>query len=496
MPVTKINLFGGMIPAVNNRLLPDTNAAMSRDTWLYNGPLSGFKEPVYIRDLESVSTQRVFRIPLDPYEKTNFNNSTWMEFDDPTVDVVRGPINDDAYSRYYWTGESTDCMYNSLERIQNGDPPLKLGVPEPAVAPGITAPVTPPDTVAPVADTATIDGSIVVITFIEERLLDSISIPPRSAFVVSAVGIQYEVANVYISARGLTVTLELIKPVPANSEVTVSYIQPGSEVAIKDSSGNLAENFTLSISGESNATSDVAGPVFAFGDCTGDKIWVTFADDSAIDFTSIPSPTAFNGSINGATPFTVTSVTAFEPASLKAFELTLSQAVTPGQTIKLNYVKPAIGYIRDTPWGNAASGFAGVVIRNNTTDQDAPAGPIPVSAETINTNQIRVVFDKAINDKITFTLAELEARFTVTINGTPNIPTWNSSLSEVLRAATVGVDGPIPYGATVKISYSAPSGTPTTGVIQDLNGHNAASFTDYTVTNNVTYVDTYTSPEF
>jgi hypothetical protein len=169
--------------------------------------------------------------------------------------------------------------------------------------------------------------------------------------------------------------------------------------------------------------------------------------------------------------------------------------VYPGQTIKLNYTRPATGYVRDTPWGNAASGFAGVVIRNNTTDQDVPVGPTPVSAETINTDQIRVIFSKEIDDKITFTLAEAQARFTVSVNGVAATVTSNSSLSEVLRAATIGVSPSITYGATVRVSYTAPSGTPTTGVIQDLNGHKTVSFSNYTVTNNVTYVDTYTPPE-
>jgi hypothetical protein len=169
--------------------------------------------------------------------------------------------------------------------------------------------------------------------------------------------------------------------------------------------------------------------------------------------------------------------------------------VYPGQTIKLNYTRPATGYVRDTPWGNAASGFAGVVIRNNTTDQDVPVGPTPVSAETINTNQIRVIFSKELDDTIIFSLPEIQARFTVSINGVAATLTLNSSLTEVLRAATIGISETIPYGAALKVSYTAPSGTPTTGVIQDLNGHKTASFSNYTVTNNVTYVDTYTPPE-
>lgn len=139
MVAFRLSSFGGMVPAVDDRLLPDNAATLAKNTWLYNGNISGFKAPRFIRNLVSSTAKRVFRIPIDPLEKTNFNNSVWLEFDDPTVTVIRAPMLQDSYSRYYWLGKDTNPTYNTLSRIQAGLAPLKLGVPEPAQAPSVRA---------------------------------------------------------------------------------------------------------------------------------------------------------------------------------------------------------------------------------------------------------------------------------------------------------------------------------------------------------------------
>lgn len=137
MAAIKLASFGGMVPAVDERLLPDNAAAYSKNTWLYTGDLEGFRQPRFIRNLVSSTAKRVFRIPLDPMEKTNYNNSNWLEFEDETVTVIRAPMLQDSYQRYYWMGENTDPYYNTRSRIQSGLPPLKLGVPAPAAPPTI-----------------------------------------------------------------------------------------------------------------------------------------------------------------------------------------------------------------------------------------------------------------------------------------------------------------------------------------------------------------------
>jgi len=470
MAAVKLNVFGGMIPAIDTRLLPDPNATTSRDTWLYNGFLSGFKQPVYIRDLVNPAAERVYRIPLDPYEKTNFNNSTWMEFEDPTVDVVRGPINDDAYSRYYWTGESTDSLYNSLARIQAGDPPLKLGVPVPTVAPSISAPETPPDTTPPVAASATANASQIVITFTEERLLKATAIPPGSAFTVAATGVTYQVSTCFVSAYGLTVTLQLVNALPANVDVTVSYSPPSSDVAIQDNSGNLCAAFSLTITGLSNE------------DAVASYVWVSFVDESDLDETQIPSPSAWTVVVNG-TVRTVSTVTVM--TGKKAYALLLASSLNPSESVRVSYVKPSVNYVRDE-YGNAAPSFSGQVVNNRTTAADVPNGPVPTSAATVNTNAIQVVFDKAIASVSSWSPANANTRFSISINGvTLSSPITNGS--PTANSVTFQISTSVVYGDVISLTYNAP-GTGITPYLQDTEGHAALSFTIKVVNNVVDVV--------
>ena len=63
--------------------------------------------------------------------------SVWLEFLDPDTDVMRSPIVDDQYERYYFASPSLPPMYNTRQRINDGDPAWLLGVPAPGCAPGV-----------------------------------------------------------------------------------------------------------------------------------------------------------------------------------------------------------------------------------------------------------------------------------------------------------------------------------------------------------------------
>ena len=64
--------------------------------------------------------------------------SIWLEFLDPDTDVVRSPVVDDQFGRYYFASPSVAPQYNTLARIQNGLPPYLLGVPAPGCTPGVS----------------------------------------------------------------------------------------------------------------------------------------------------------------------------------------------------------------------------------------------------------------------------------------------------------------------------------------------------------------------
>lgn len=64
--------------------------------------------------------------------------STWLEFLDPDTDVMRSPVVDDTFDRYYFASPSLPPQYNTRARIEAGQPAWMLGVPAPGCAPGVT----------------------------------------------------------------------------------------------------------------------------------------------------------------------------------------------------------------------------------------------------------------------------------------------------------------------------------------------------------------------
>lgn len=71
------------------------------------------------------------------YDPTITAPSVWLEFLDPDTDVVRSPVVDDQFGRYYFASPSVAPQYNTLDRIQAGLPPWLLGVPAPGCTPGV-----------------------------------------------------------------------------------------------------------------------------------------------------------------------------------------------------------------------------------------------------------------------------------------------------------------------------------------------------------------------
>lgn len=135
----KLEGFQGIIPRMSDRLLPPMAATTARNTKLLQGELRGFRAPREIADLSYLYTeiQRVFRV-VDPGGYGY--GDTWLAFDSKNVDVVRSPIVNDAYDRYYWAGDGRP-KYNTGPRIHADLPEYFLGVPTPANDPNVTPPV-------------------------------------------------------------------------------------------------------------------------------------------------------------------------------------------------------------------------------------------------------------------------------------------------------------------------------------------------------------------
>ncbi len=122
-----------MVPAVDERLLPDTAAAFAENTWLYSGTAIGIPREKFIRTNSSIDVTRVFRIPNGATDGPHIPDSIWMEFTNADTDVIRSQVVDDTFDRYYWASTSDPPMYNTRARIATGDHGYLLGIPSPTL---------------------------------------------------------------------------------------------------------------------------------------------------------------------------------------------------------------------------------------------------------------------------------------------------------------------------------------------------------------------------
>jgi hypothetical protein len=112
-----------MVPAIDDRLLPDNQAARSEDAWLNSGALIGLPSLTSLHVCDTVSTAKVYRLPASYGSAQTFDDSTWLEFTNAFTDVIRAPVVDDDYDRYYWVSSSDVPRYNTRARIEyNANP--------------------------------------------------------------------------------------------------------------------------------------------------------------------------------------------------------------------------------------------------------------------------------------------------------------------------------------------------------------------------------------
>lgn len=138
MPAIKLEKFGGMLPAWNDTLLPEGQAAGAVNGYLFSGALIGWRLPKPLYTLQNPNAAAVYRIPTTD-DTSLLAPSVFLEFTDSYTDVVKSPVVGEAYNRYYFASPSQTPSYNTLDRMQAAQPPFLLGVPAPTVAPGVTA---------------------------------------------------------------------------------------------------------------------------------------------------------------------------------------------------------------------------------------------------------------------------------------------------------------------------------------------------------------------
>lgn len=135
MPAIKQSIFGGMLPMRDPQLLPDAASQNARNVRLDGGSLKPVNEATSLAAL-TAGTRKVFRIPTG--DVNDLSLSHWMEFTDPDTRIVRTPLVNDSFERYYWASPTGGIRYNSKARILANESSYRLGVEAPSVAPTVT----------------------------------------------------------------------------------------------------------------------------------------------------------------------------------------------------------------------------------------------------------------------------------------------------------------------------------------------------------------------
>ncbi len=139
MTAFRLKDFSGLIPRRSARLLPDTAATVADNAKLLSGELRGFSEPNQIADFAGAVYSPIRRAIRVPYDDYGTPTDAWLLFDSRDVDVVRSPLVNDQYNRYYWAGDGAP-KYNTQSRIAAELPPYLLGIPVPVAAPVVVPP--------------------------------------------------------------------------------------------------------------------------------------------------------------------------------------------------------------------------------------------------------------------------------------------------------------------------------------------------------------------
>lgn len=272
----RLTTFSGLNEKIAPRLLPEDVAQDAENVFLDRGRIEGL--PQDVNDSSEPSSHPASHI--DGTTKTIFKatDNEWFTFSDD-VDVIKSPIKEDAFSRFYFTGVSGSSGFPRMVDASNG---ISGAGPYPVTSYRLGLPTPPAFTTGPSVDNATAaDGAATssrayiyteITTFGEEG-------PPS---VVTS-------ADIVDAADGATVTLAL----PAATSGVYSIAKRriyradlnGIFRFVKDVSGTSAGNTTeavkdSSLGEEIESTDNLAPP---------DDVTANHPDGPMLGITTMPN---------------------------------------------------------------------------------------------------------------------------------------------------------------------------------------------------------------
>ncbi|MCW8170637.1 hypothetical protein D8B22_16345 [Verminephrobacter aporrectodeae subsp. tuberculatae] len=356
----------------------------------------------------------------------------------------------------------------------------------------------PADTTPPECSSAAVHGDQLVLTYTEANTLNGATFAGNAGFTVSSTAdTDITVSSAVVDATAKTVTLTLSRAVSSAETVTVSYTKPETG-GVQDAAGNDAADLSSqAVTNNTPAPADATPPqLITSGETTrprvnGDQLVLSFDDSSDLDADPIykPANEAFTVLVNGVAN-AVTNVTV--EARAKTVTLTLSTAVSHGQTVTVAYADPTTdndaNAIQDAA-GNDAAHFAATEVVNNTpAPADTTLPQLITSGETtrprVNGDQLVLSFDDSSDLDADPIYKPANEAFTVLVNGVANAVT-EVSVNAQTKTVTLTLSTVVTHGQSVTVAYTGLSpDSNDANAIQDAAGNDAPSFAATAVLNN------------
>ena len=318
--------------------------------------------------------------------------------------------------------------------------------------------------------------------------------PPRSLFTVTADGREVGVTTVAVSGVNKRARLTLDRVIYPGQSVRVGYRDPTSgddTAALQAPAGRDTPGFTDKwVANRSTAPDPRPKPASATVPAAGttlDIVLNVVPDDRA---QRTPPPALFTVTADGReVPVSSVAVSGTD----KRVRLTLSATVAENQKVTVSYLDPTV---RDdtaalqTPTGEDAPSFADYPVTNNSTVPN-PA-PVPQSATLPQSgDMLDIVFNVALHDGA----GRAPAPSAFTVNGDDEAFTVTQvEITSAEKRVRLTLGSAIHGEATVTVSYEDPTAEDDTAALQSADGKDAASFTDFAVTNSSTVPHPDTGP--
>jgi uncharacterized repeat protein (TIGR02059 family) len=296
--------------------------------------------------------------------------------------------------------------------------------------------------------------------------------PKSQLFIVTADGESIDISSFTLDADAGSLKLNLASAIKPNQTVKLTYTDlegDQSTGVLQTTDGTNLSSFSTAVS---NNTLDSAAPIVT--DATINQKALTLSFDKSIAKT-IPANRAWTLKEDGKT-ISITSVSI--DSSSAQLNLILSTAVDRGSNINLSYSDisgdQAANVIQDIT-GNDLASFSNLIVENQTTRS---SDPLDLNTGEINGNKIVLAFNRELSST-----TPSKGAFRLKANNKA-IKVKSITLSPNDREAVLKIPSPVAHGDNVTLSYTDAQGNQKRKVIEDVDGNDLTTISDFNLTNN------------